>query len=345
MKLARIINRSLTLATHKITNLPVLVIMPHSRCNCRCVMCDIWKANATRNEITAEELERHVGHFKRLGVREIVFSGGEALMHSNLWKLCSVLRNEDIAITLLSTGLLMERNASEIVSNFREVIVSVDGSPEVHDRIRNIPNGFKKIVDGIHAIRAIDQNYRITARCVLQRYNFDDFFNILTATEAAGISQISFLPADVSTNAFNHDGALTPERVHEIALSAGEANRFESIVEESLRRVNNLYASRFIAESPAKMKKIVAYYKAINGLSQFPGAVCNAPWVSAVIESDGRVMPCFFHQPYGNINGNDFSDLINSDDAIEFRKNLNVDTDPICRKCVCSLKLGRMEMV
>ncbi|MGA2443622.1 MAG: hypothetical protein ABSH08_21930, partial [Tepidisphaeraceae bacterium] len=43
---------------HVIRELPVLVIMPHSRCNCRCVMCDIWRIRQIR-EITAADLEPH----------------------------------------------------------------------------------------------------------------------------------------------------------------------------------------------------------------------------------------------------------------------------------------------
>ena len=79
-------------------------------------------------------------------------------------------------------------------------------------------------------------------------------------------------------------------------------------------------------------------------MGEFPGAVCNAPWVSAVIESDGSVMPCFFHKAYGNIYEKDFLEIINSEQAIEFRKKLNVETDPVCQKCVCSLKLGIRQM-
>src|SRR5574339_587902 len=108
-------------------------------------MCDIWKANHEKKEISAEELQKHIKHFKRLGVREVVFSGGEALMHSNLWKLCSLLREIGIKITLLSTGLLLERNADHIISNCNEVIISLDGSQTVHDKIRNIPQGFEKL--------------------------------------------------------------------------------------------------------------------------------------------------------------------------------------------------------
>jgi len=164
--------RLLNFATDRIHELPVLVLMPHSRCNCRCVMCDIWKANHNRQEISGEVLEKHISSFESLGVKEIVFSGGEALMHSNLWQLCRMLRERSIKLTLLSTGLLLEKNVSKILEYFSEVIISIDGSQPVHDEIRNIPKGFEKLSAGVRALKQQSPSFRITARCVLQRLNF-----------------------------------------------------------------------------------------------------------------------------------------------------------------------------
>src|SRR3954451_10256772 len=78
-----------------ITRLPILILFPHSRCNCRCVMCDIWKTTDAQ-EITAEDLDRHASDFESLGVRWVVFSGGEPLMHSDLFRLCAKLRQSGI---------------------------------------------------------------------------------------------------------------------------------------------------------------------------------------------------------------------------------------------------------
>ena len=86
-----IVKRAATLSTHRIHALPVVVLMPHSRCNCRCVMCDIWKANDRRQELSRDQLAPHVAAFGKLGVRSVVLSGGEALLHSNLWSLCELL--------------------------------------------------------------------------------------------------------------------------------------------------------------------------------------------------------------------------------------------------------------
>src|SRR5690606_4883711 len=142
------------------------------------------------------------------------------------------------------------------------------------------------------------------------------------------------LAADVSTEAFNRPEGWSGEHVSEVALSAGEARDFERLLRESFVLLKEDYDTGFIVEGPEKIMRIARYYHAINGNGSFPMPVCNAPWVSAVVESDGSVMPCFFHKPYGNIYENDFRAIINSPQAIRFRKSLKVKEDPICRKCV-----------
>jgi len=88
-----IAKRQLNFLTHRIHSLPIVVLTPHSRCNCQCVMCDIWLNNQHKQEISRESLAKHLDVFKQFNVRQVVFSGGEALMHSNLWTLCELFEN------------------------------------------------------------------------------------------------------------------------------------------------------------------------------------------------------------------------------------------------------------
>ena len=101
--------------------LPILVLEPHNRCNCRCVMCDIWKRTEAQ-EISAAELERYLEDIEHLGVEWVVFTGGEPLMHSDLFRLSTMLRDRGIRTTVLSTGLLLERNAARIVEKVARVM-------------------------------------------------------------------------------------------------------------------------------------------------------------------------------------------------------------------------------
>ena len=340
-----IARRRLTRATHRIHSLPVVILMPHSRCNCRCVMCDIWKANHARRELSREELARHLPAFRDFHVRRVVLSGGEALMHSNLWALCEMLKELSVKITLLSTGLLLKRHADAVVRWCDDVTVSLDGSRAVHDAIRNIPGAYDRLAEGVAALKERELRFRVTARCVVQRRNFRDLPDVIAAARDLGLDQISFLAADVSTAAFNRPAPWGDERVADVALSPNEAAEFARIVEQTIAGRADDFASGFVAESPAKLRRLPRYDGALNGAGDCPPTRCNAPWVSTVVEADGTVRPCFFHRAIGNVHERPLAEILNSDDAVAFRRGLDVRTDPICRKCVCTLSLGARSVV
>jgi Fe-coproporphyrin III synthase len=341
MTAAEALRRHANLTTHRLHTLPIVVLMAHSRCNCRCVMCDIWQANAIKRELTRDDLLPHLADLRRLHVQRVVLSGGEALMHSNLWLLCELLKETVSHITLLSTGLLLEVHADNIVKWCDEVIVSVDGSRAVHDSIRRIPRAFDRLAGGVAALRQRVPDYPVNARCVLQRTNFRDLPNIIDAAHEVGLDRISFMAVDVSSTAFNRPVPWDEPRVQEVALSASEAVEFKALVEDTIDRYRPDFASGFIAESPAKLRRLPQYFAALNGLAEYPETVCNAPWVSTVIEANGDVRPCFFHAPLGNIHRQPLGEILNAPASIAFRRDLDVRQNPICKACVCTLQLGR----
>src|SRR5947209_18752442 len=86
-----------------LSSMPILILYPHRRCNCRCVMCDIWK-DESRDELSLDEIARHMEDIRRLNVRWVVLSGGEPLMHSDLFRLTALIRSAGIRVTILTTG-------------------------------------------------------------------------------------------------------------------------------------------------------------------------------------------------------------------------------------------------
>jgi MoaA/NifB/PqqE/SkfB family radical SAM enzyme len=303
-------------------------------------MCDIWKGNNYIQQLNESDVEKLLISLKRLNTKCVVMSGGEALMHPDFFKLCEIIKARKISITVLSTGLLLKKYAKEVIAMTDEVIVSLDGSREVHDKIRNIPNAFDKLKEGVQELKRLNKNYRVTARCVIQRANFKDLPHIVEAAREMGLNQISFLNADVSTDAFNRPELWGEEKVDEVRLSLEELERFKETIESLIQTHTRDFRSGFIVESPDKIRRFYNYYAAFDGLSNFPKINCNAPWVSAVIEPDGSVRPCFFHAKIGNIKDASLDDIVNSEKSIIFRKNLNVKTNPVCEKCVCSLNLS-----
>jgi MoaA/NifB/PqqE/SkfB family radical SAM enzyme len=266
-------------------------------------------------------------------------SGGEALMNPNLFRLCDILRAEGMKITILSTGLLLTRYAAEVVGHTDEVIVSLDGSEEVHNAIRRIPNAYRKLREGVRAVKALDPDFSLSARCVIQESNFADWPKIVEAAHEIGLDGISFLPADVSSEAFNRPEPWAVEHTADVQIAAAQLPHLKAIIDSLIANHQADFASGFIVESPAKIRRIYDYYAALYGQSDFPTVRCNAPWVSTVVEADGTLRPCFFQPAMGNIRETALPELLNSPAAIAFRQTLDMDTDTICRKCVCSLNL------
>ncbi len=317
-----------------LSSLPILIINPHNRCNCRCVMCDIWK-DAERHEITADELETHLTSIAAMGVEWVVLSGGEPLMHSDVFRLCKTLRKRGIRVTLLSTGLLLSRYAQSIVEHIDDVIVSLDGPCEVHNRIRRIPNAFELLQRGVSDLRTPKPDYRISARCTVQSLNCTQLRATVATARQLRLDSVSFLAADVESTAFNRPGGWTGERQATIALTEAEVKVLETEI-EALIQQNECGA--FVLETPEKIRRIVDHYRAHIGLGERIAPLCNAPWVSAVVEANGAVRPCFFHREIGTLGPHTtLLDVLNGPDAIAFRSSLDVAANPICRRCVCSL--------
>ncbi|HXB91260.1 MAG TPA: radical SAM protein [Puia sp.] len=329
-----------TLQTDKITTLPIVILMPHSACNCKCVMCDIWKGNHNLRQLTEKDIEGLMDTLRKLGTRQVLMSGGEALLNPNFFRFCEILKKEAIKITLLSTGLSLKRHAAELVKWVDDIIVSLDGDEALHDRIRNIPGAFRKLEEGIQAVRAIDENFPITARTVIHRLNFRNWIDIIRAAAAIGIDRISFLPADVSSEAFNRPTTWEEPRQQEILPSREELPQLLDVIQRLIRDHKVYFDAGFIAESPEKINKIGAYYTASYGLNPYPYKKCNAPWVSTVVEADGTVRPCFFLPPLGNIHKDPLGTILNSRESVHFRKTLDMGKNSTCIKCVCYLNLS-----
>jgi MoaA/NifB/PqqE/SkfB family radical SAM enzyme len=324
------------LESQRVAHLPVLVLHVHSACNCRCMMCDIWKIKDSRT-LRASDLEPHIDSIRRLSVRWVVFSGGEPLLNQEFALLCAMLHRENIRVTLLTTGLLLAKQASEVAESFDDIIVSLDGPERIHNLIRRIDGAFSLIQSGVNAVRKCRPELSITARTTVQKANHRHLRDTLAAARFLDLNGISFLAADLTSEAFNRPVSWSAERQSEVALSLCELTALEDEIELLIHERQDNFRSGYIAESPDKLRRIVRHFRAHLGLERDESPQCNAPWTSAVVETDGTVRPCFFHRPIGNINKMSLEEVINGADALAFRSALDIRSNLTCNRCVCSL--------
>lgn len=327
-----------------VTTLPVLLVEVHSRCNCRCVMCDIWKGDGTSKtkELSLGEAASWTADLRALGVGRVVLTGGEPLLHSDPAGLARVFREAGAAVGLLTTGLALARHAPSLAGLVDDVVVSLDGPRAVHDEIRAVPRAFERLAEGVRAWKAASPGAGISGRCTVQRRNASRLRDTVAAAREIGLDRISFLPSDVFSEAFGRPAGWSDARRDDVAPDFEGVAALDLEIAALARENASDLESGFVAEDEAKLRaRVLEPLRARAGLVPFRAPACNAPWVSGVVTLEGTLRPCFFHRPVGAVRTAGLAAALNGPAAVSFRRELDVETNETCRRCVCSLNLRR----
>ena len=331
------LNTSLLVTLNEWTNrtfvLPVAVFFPTNRCNSRCVSCDWWKSTGD-DELTLPELDQLAGALSDLGTRLVLFSGGEPLLRPEVFQIAALFRQRSITLHLHTSGVLLERFVPQVADTFSRVIVSLDAKDELEYRTIRGVSALRSLERGVARLRAVKPDLPVSARSTLHRLNYRELSNLVEHARAMSLDGISFLPADTASGAF---GRSRVTDASPLLLDRDQIVEFADVIERVIVERADDFASGFIAESPEKLRRISQHYAAVAGLAPFPPVACDAPYMSVVIEADGEVRPCFFHTSLGSVRRSSLKSIIERQ-LPAFRGILDVGQNPICQRCVCSIK-------
>jgi MoaA/NifB/PqqE/SkfB family radical SAM enzyme len=320
-------------ATNRTFVLPLLIFFPTGRCNSRCISCDWWKRSGA-DDLTLDEIHGVAASLPALGTRVVVFSGGEPLLRPEVFEAAELFRARGLTLHLLTSGVLLERFAERVAQHFTRVCVSLDAATDsLYARIRGV-DALQTVGRGVARLRRLAPGVALTGRATLHRANFRELPRLIDHAKSLLLDGISFLPADVSSLAFGREAL--PDATA-LALDAEDIADFEATIERTIAIYARDFASGFVAESPDKLRRLPRYYAALRGAEAFPQVSCHAPWVSVVLEANGAVRPCFFHDPIGNISDTPLEGIV-TENLRAFRQSLDVGANPVCVRCVCSLK-------
>lgn len=348
----------LNLTGDRLHTLPLVVLYLTDGCNSRCVTCDIWRS--PRRNMSLELVGQIAGALPALQTRWVLLSGGEAMQHPHWPDIARRFRAQGATVMLLTNGLLLKKQAADVIASVDEVIVSLDGgTAATYHAIRGV-DAFELVLDGMRAVQA--GGVPVATRTTVQRANYHELPQIIEAAKAAGASRISFLTVDVSSAyAFGprFQNVALPEGedfIPLIAIPAGhgpaavaltpdDVRALAAVLDELETRFAGDFASGLIAESPAKLRRMVDYFSALNGAAAFPPPRCNAPHLNVVIEVDGTLRPCYFLPGFGKIETGragraPLHDLINTPAAQALRQAYRTGQRPECERCVCPLYKG-----
>jgi len=325
------------LSSH-LQRLPLVTLYLTERCNSRCVTCDYWRHG--RADMTYNAVQRLMPNLARLDTRVVLLSGGEPLLNPEWERIAHSLRDMGLKVWLLTSGLSLAKHAPRAAKIFDAITVSLDGTDrQTYQAIRGL-DAFDKVCDGIRAAAAhgVAPGVRVT----LQRANFRQLPAFVSLVKELGARQISFLAVDVANpHAFGRAEGFT----NDLALGPEELPALEELLGALQREFAADFRSGFIAESPAKLRRILQYFAAVHGKAPYPLVRCNAPEFSAVVGADGALQPCFFISgppEAARLRGDgtepdDFSTALNGERMKALRASIRAGERAECKTCVCSM--------
>lgn len=329
------LKRLLNLAGDRLHTLPLVVLYLTDGCNSRCISCDIWRS--PRRNMALDLADSIAGACADLGVRWVLLSGGEAMQHPHWPQIARRFRDTGAHVMLLTNGLLLRKQIADAAASVDEVIVSLDaGTAATYATIRGV-DAFDLVLDGMRAAHA--EGLPVTTRSTIQQANYHEIPQIIDTARAAGAARISFLTVDVSS-AFAF-GQRQPQHSNPLALHPDDLPRLAALLDRVEVDYADDFASGLIAESPAKLRRMVGYFGALTGMAAPPAPRCNAPHISTVIEVDGTLRPCYFLPTYGKVEaGQHLSSALNTDAALALRRAYRSGQRAECARCVCPLYKG-----
>jgi radical SAM protein with 4Fe4S-binding SPASM domain len=290
-------------------------------------MCNIWEIYRKdptnyQTELTLSEIKTLFSQSTYLqSLDEIVITGGEPFLHKDLAPMAAFFMEVYPPATLviisngfsppLISGKLKEIMALAPAGRLPVLVFSLDGLGEDHDRIRGEPDGFKRVLASINAVREIAQDIRLTLSFTVMR---DNYHTLPEVYQLAKSLDMTFTMRFAEISQAYYDNASLDK-----SWSEAELGRVEGMVHDivtDLERQRGLVPRLFNPDTYF-FDKMVAYKRTPQRLFK-----CFSGTHSFFLDPWGNVYACIFgpESSWGNIKKVPFDQLWQSRLATDCRQ-------------------------
>ena len=160
-------------------------------CNLRCRHCEVSAGSPRTGELDTDALLRIADELVAAGCIDVSLTGGEPLLRRDWPVLARRLADQKVLVKVVTNGLLLDDRviAEMIESGVGGVAVSIDGSRDVHDWVRQPPAAMGSRYD--RAIAAVQNLARSPLRTAvitqIHRRNLTELESIYETLVALGV--------------------------------------------------------------------------------------------------------------------------------------------------------------
>jgi Fe-coproporphyrin III synthase len=164
------------------------------RCNLRCQHCYMEGAPSRKERLPLDLVLSAIGECRSLGVATLYLTGGEPLLYPEFEKvLDAAVKDPNLAITVCTNGTLVKsRHASLLKAVNARVNISVDGTPDFHDRFRGHPGAYRATERSL--LQLVKAGVPVTVVATISRANLHMLAQLVDWAASAGAIQFRAQP-------------------------------------------------------------------------------------------------------------------------------------------------------
>lgn len=132
----------------------IVQVHPGLRCNLCCAHCYSSSGPVAKTSLSTDIVFNVLTDAARFDYTVASFSGGEPFLHSGLPKMLHHAKDCGMRTSVVSNGTLLTDEVLSKVEGILDLLaISLDGPPDLHNRMRGSPESFSRMLVGVENIR------------------------------------------------------------------------------------------------------------------------------------------------------------------------------------------------
>lgn len=262
------------------------VIVTNRTCNGRCPHCFLGREK--RDEIMP--FSRYctvVDELKVLGCSHLNLHGGESLLREDIGAMIDYAKNRGFYLQIVTNGLLVRKRLAELLK-VDKITVSLDGSEQFNDIKKNYDGYYKEAVLGIKALRFHNRN--VSLNTILYEDSLNEIAFVCSFAKEHGLS-VQFLMSMHST--IKAVPSKDDFSIDKLIIMIERILTLKEYGYPVLSSRHGLDTILWICRQHKRLGRDLAYV-VLDGMTR--NIKCCAGRNYLVIDYDGYVYPCFYHQ-------------------------------------------------
>ncbi len=272
-----------------------------NKCNLKCKFCSV-KAGSYNDEIPLPKIKEIIDEAVKYGLQDLHITGGEPTTRKDLNEIIEYAVSKKLNVRLITNGTLLTKDKLDSLYDhgLRNIMISLDGGEEYHDRVRGVKESYKKTLETIKYAKEKGMFTRVNS--VAWKDNCEDIIKLLILFNDMKIEVYSiFLGSPLGYAITQKDNTINSEEWKKYCDNVKKLVRKNNFYTKVVMEKGYLYSD----EDPKQILDLGGRGRGCYKITNYTDFL--------LIRSNGDIYPCVFYsnesEPIGNIYRNTLNEI------------------------------------